>query len=257
MPQSQSKAACGPDQMDLLDTILRDRVVHDAEGRAHRLHSETSAEQCAFLAGLLNEIGATRCLEVGLAYGISALAICRELKRRKDPAYYAIDPMQSYWKHIGTSNLKAAGYWDFVSFLPEYSDVGLTQLWREGVTLDFAYVDSTKVFDILLVDTHLIGKMLRVGGILVMDDVGFPGIRKLVRLLAQMPQWEIHAVHGPAPISPLRSIAAGLTRLVPRRRDIFCPELADAGLERRISAQAVALRKVSNDEREWNWSCRF
>lgn len=231
--------------------------MHDPEGREHRLNSETSAEQCALLAGLLKELGATRCLEVGLAYGISALAICRQLKTHKEPAYYAIDPMQSYWKNIGTHNLKTAGYWDFVCFLPEYSDVGLTQLWREGVTLDFAYVDSTKVFDILLVDAHLIGKMLRVGGLLVMDDVGFPGIRKLVRLLAQMPQWEIQAVHGLAPLSPMRSLAAGLTRLIPRGRDIFSPELADAGLERRINAQAVALRKVSKDGREWNWSCTF
>jgi predicted O-methyltransferase YrrM len=245
------------EQMDLLHTILRDRVVHCAEGQEHRLHSETSADQCVFLTGLLKEINATQCLEVGLAYGISALAICSWLRTRKGPTYYAIDPMQSYWKHIGTNNLKEAGYWDFVRFIPEYSDIGLTQLWREGTILDFAYIDSTKVFDILLVDTHIIGKMLKVGGLLVIDDVSFPGIRKLVRLLAQMPQWEIHAVHGLAPISPLRSLAAGLTSLIPRRRDLFSPDIADAGLERRINAQAVALRKVSNDDRTWNWSCTF
>lgn len=244
-------------QPDLLDAIFRDGVVHDEEGHQHRLHSETSAAQCTFLADLILETNASRCLEVGLAYGVSALAICRAIKNFKQPQYYAIDPMQSYWKNIGISNLKAAGHWEFVRFLPEYSDVGLTKLWQEGIVLDFAYVDSTKVFDILLVDAHLIAKMLKVGGLLVIDDVSFPGVRKLVRLLAQMPQWEIHAVHGLTPLSPLRSVTSKLLDLVPMSADIFSPTLSCGALERQINAQAVALRKTSDDKRSWDWSCIF
>lgn len=79
----------------------------------------------------------------------------------------------------------------------------------------------------------------------------------LVRLLAQMPQREIHAVHGPVPLSLVRSLATGFIGMIPLRQDIFTPDLADVCLERRISAQAVAFRKISDDERDWSWNCRF
>lgn len=226
--------------MSLLQEILSSEQVHDPDGNVHRLHSHTGAAQCAFLRSLIERNDARRCLEVGLAYGISALAICGAISGRDDRVYYSIDPMQEFWKNIGTENLKRAGYWEFVKFFPNYSDEVLPFLWKDGVEIDFAYIDSTKVFDQLCVDVHFCTKILRVGGVLVLDDVGYPGIRKLARLMTQQPHWKMIDSYEPGRMSPKRSMLARAVSVVPFRDELIAPEFQDIQRENRLHAQAIA-----------------
>ncbi len=60
---------------------------------------------------------------------------------------------------------------------------------------DFAYVDSTKQFDWILVDFFYLDKILDVNGVIVFDDVTWPGIRKVLRLVSQFPSYKVYGQH--------------------------------------------------------------
>ena len=61
---------------------------------------------------------------------------------------------------VGLKNLRDAGCEDLVDFRGDYSHKILPELHCSRVTLDFAYVDSTKLFDVVLVDVYYIIRML-------------------------------------------------------------------------------------------------
>lgn len=243
--------------MSLLDEILSTNKVTDAQGGVHPLHSHTRAEQCQFIVDIINRIDARRCLETGLAYGVSALAICGAIREKEGRIYYSIDPHQEYWKNIGINNLKIEKYWDFVDFYANYSDEVLPFLWNSGVKLDFVYRDSTKIFDIACVDVHFCHKMLRIGGVLVLDDVGYPGVRRLARLMVQQPQWKLIASFGQKNLSPRRTFLANAVSFAPFRNELIAPEFDNLERENGLQAQSLAFEKVGEDSRNWDWSVKF
>lgn len=239
----------------ILDEILTSGVVKDEEGVEHAMHSNTSAEQCAFLRRLIESIDARRCLEVGLAYGISSLAICESIHRKWGASLVSIDPFQhAQWRDIGLLNLNRGGYASIVEFHARPSHEVLPELLLEGRTLEFAYVDTCKIFDIVLVDAFFITRLLKPGGIVVFDDCSWPGIRKLVRYLASWPHLEVCATHGGAGPRPGNTLASRLSRVVPFRNRIFRSEVLRTDDELGVAAPCVAFRKIREDERPWNWS---
>jgi predicted O-methyltransferase YrrM len=233
----------------LLTQILQSGKVKDASGKLYDLHSHTSTEQCVFLTNLVNEIDAERCLEVGLAYGISSLAICGAISKKADPLLLSIDPQQHWWKDIGLKNLADAGYGRFVRFFRERSDEVLPRLAAEGTVLDFAYVDTTKIFDQVLVDSYYILKMLRIGGLLVLDDCSCPGVDRVARCISRMPHLELHAMFGAVRKSAPKRLVSRALNLLPKRRVLF----SDRILNPDLAAQCIAFRKTGGDERRWDW----
>ena len=59
----------------LLDKIFSENEVEDANQKKYVLHSSTSKQQCKFIADILKELKPENSLEIGLAYGISTIAI--------------------------------------------------------------------------------------------------------------------------------------------------------------------------------------
>ncbi len=181
----------------ILNEIFSSGVVRDDEGVEHAVHSNTSAGQCAFLRGLIAGIDARRCLEVGLAYGVSSLAICEAIHGKDGASLVSIDPFKrAHWRGIVPLNLDRAGFKSIIEFRERPSHEVLPALLVEGRKLDYAYVHTSKVFDVVLVDAYFITRLLRVGGLVVFDDCSWPGIRKLVRYLASWPHLEVFARYG-------------------------------------------------------------
>ena len=59
----------------------------------------------------------------------------------------------------------------------------LPRLTAAGTRIQFAFIDGWHTFDHTLVDFFFIDRMLDVGGIIVMDDVGYPSIRRLCHFI--------------------------------------------------------------------------
>ena len=68
-----------------------------------------------------------------------------------------------------------------VDFYEVPSYLGLSRLIEERATIDFVFVDGAHTFDYVLVDVFLIDKLLRPGGIIILDDLLYPSIRIVCR----------------------------------------------------------------------------
>jgi predicted O-methyltransferase YrrM len=241
----------------ITEEIFRKRVVVDSEGKEYPLHSETSLKQSEFLASLVTEIDASVCLEIGLAYGISSLLIAEAISKKKAPRFISIDPLQKDWHEIGLLNLKRAGYSQFVEFHREYSHDVLPRLLAAGERLDFAYVDTSKVFDVVLVDAYYLTRLLRVGGLLVFDDCAWPGVKKMARYISKWPHLAVANTHGVYKSNMKWRILSQLIQVVPKKEKIFADSLLMSEEKMGINAQCVAFKKIAEDTRNWDWHSSF
>jgi SAM-dependent methyltransferase/predicted O-methyltransferase YrrM len=130
---------------------------------------------------LVRDLGLTRTLETGMAYGISTLAICSVHAERGEGSHVAIDPYQSSdWGAIGLLNLRRAGLEDRVRVIEARSDEALPRLRDEGLRIDFALIDGLHVFDATLVDFFHADRMLDVGGVVVFHDTWMRAVAQAV-----------------------------------------------------------------------------
>ena len=74
------------------------------------------------------------------------------------------------------------------TFYAGYSDAILPQICTERV-LDVAFIDGAHSFPYPEVDWHYISKAMKVGGVLMMDDVPIPAVAPLYRLMSMEPHW--------------------------------------------------------------------
>jgi predicted O-methyltransferase YrrM len=170
----------------VLDEIIKQGFVQTERGETMRLHSEVSMDRGNFLKTIIAQLRPAKTLEVGLAFGISTLYICDALSKTSKTKHIAIDPHQhgNEWKGAGLYNIKRAGYSDIVEFYDLPSHQVLPQLEKEGLKIDFAFIDGRHTFDYALVDFFHIDKILNVGGVVVFDDAHLGGIRKVCRYIA-------------------------------------------------------------------------
>src|SRR5207248_5986427 len=115
------------------------------------------------LQNLVRQVRPKISLEVGLAYGISTLNICQALREVGAIRHIVMDPYQEKWKEIGLRNIRTAGYADLVDFRRQPAHEVLPELMKDGVTIDFAYLDGSKVFDFVLVNIFYLTRIMPVG----------------------------------------------------------------------------------------------
>jgi len=130
-----------------------------------------SAEEGQEMGEVLDQMGARRTLEVGLAYGMSTLHICEAIRDKPDARHIAIDPFQTTeFDGIGLLNLERARLRHLLDFYEEPSHERLPKLLSARVELDFALIDGAHLFDCAFVDFFYVDKILRPGGVVCMDD---------------------------------------------------------------------------------------
>jgi predicted O-methyltransferase YrrM len=124
--------------------------------------------------------GAERTIEVGLALGMSALFLCQAVLERGGH-HFAIDPFQERsWKRAGVTALNDAGVRELVEVIEEESQLALPRLVGEEREFDFAFVDGDHRFESVLLDIYYLTRLVRPGGLIVVDDMWMPSIRTAV-----------------------------------------------------------------------------
>src|SRR5438105_10906307 len=162
------------------------RLVHDgtavarADGSRHTLFPvAASPEEGAVLRAWVISEGARRAIEVGLGYGISALFICEGLCANGDISarHVVIDPHQrTRFADCGLQFLEEAGVRDMVEHHAEESLITLPRFLSEGRSFDLAFVDGNHRFDGVFVDLVYLGRLVRPGGIVFLDDYQLPAV---------------------------------------------------------------------------------
>jgi predicted O-methyltransferase YrrM len=246
-----------------LEELYRTGQVRTPDGEVLEATAYASAELGRWLQGIVSGLGAETALEVGLAQGVSALFVADVLKRTPRTRLIAIDPLQEQiWKNVGLGHLTAAGHQSILEFHQLPSHEALPKLEAAGTTLDFAFIDGWHTFDYALVDFFYIDRMMRVGGVIALDDCQYPSVRKLCRYIATNLAYSVDGCFSekddpgfPARHRVLqagRRIARPLSRLL--RPEIVEP---DPELGLRPGARSIAFRKESRPARHWHFHQRF
>ncbi|TLS44450.1 class I SAM-dependent methyltransferase [Streptomyces montanus] len=149
---------------------------------------------CDQLRDLLVSEGAQTVVEVGLAYASSALAIGEALVTVNPPRprHIIIDPFQERdWSNAGWNLLRSAGLDSIASLMLAPSSIALPQLLIEGLAADAAFVDGSHRFHEVFVDLYFLRKIVRPGGLIVIDDACAPSVLTAVRYYERNLGWTV------------------------------------------------------------------
>jgi predicted O-methyltransferase YrrM len=227
-------ASLGPSCATLRGVVDRREITLD--GKTYNVHSAIDLEEGALIQRLVRQTRPKVYLEIGLAYGVSALYAETALRENGgDYQHYILDPLQADWENVGLRVLEKEGFAQNVTFIGKGSEVALPELYASGVTLDMAFIDGWHTFDHALIDFFYINKMLNVGGVVIFDDANWPAVAEVIR----------HAETYPC----YRRAGSTSGHLSLRRVLTSIRKMSRAGL----LPTAVALKKVAKDERRWDW----
>lgn len=140
---------------------------------------------------LLNE-GADVVLEIGLAYGVSALAIAEAVVARGRPrgAHLIIDAFQNNFHDSGWNVIVTAELGDVCSLLRERSQLALPRLLSRSFVADAAFIDGSHIFHNVFVDLFYLREIVRPGGLVILDDCEWHSVATAVRYFELNTGWE-------------------------------------------------------------------
>jgi predicted O-methyltransferase YrrM len=147
---------------------------------------------CDLLRDLLISERVETVVEVGLAYASSALAVGEALVALDppQPRHVIIDVFQDReYRDVGWEALRDAGLDPIATLIREWSSLALPRLVAEGLLADAAFVDGSHRFHEVFVDLYFLRKIVRPGGLIVLDDDWTPSVRTAVRYYEQNLGW--------------------------------------------------------------------
>lgn len=133
-------------------------------------------------------------IEIGLGYGVSALFIFRGLlsNQLQGIRHLAIDPNQiSRFASVGLQLIDEAGLRDRLDFYAERSEIALPRLLAEARQFDFAFVDGNHRFDGVFLDLMFLGRLVRGGSVIFLDDYQLPSVEKAVAFCTRNLGWMV------------------------------------------------------------------
>jgi predicted O-methyltransferase YrrM len=189
---------------DVLDRLVEEgHAVSRVDGSTHQLFPVAiDAAEGEALREWVRQEGASNTIEIGLGYGIAALFICEALLRNgaADPHHLALDPNQeTRFASCGLQFLNEAGVADLIEFHPNPSEIILPRLLAEGRSFDLAFVDGNHRFDGVFLDLIYLGRLVRNGGIIFVDDYQLAAIARAVAFCTTNLQWTIEEVSARDP----------------------------------------------------------
>ncbi|MGE5105635.1 MAG: class I SAM-dependent methyltransferase [Betaproteobacteria bacterium] len=157
------------------------------------------AADADILRDILVAHGAHVVIEVGLAYGSSALAIGEALclTGGTEASHIVIDPFQATaYDNVGWDALNAADLAAQTTFIGEASSIALARLVGHGFTADAAFIDGSHRFHEVFVDLYFLRKLVRPGGLIILDDVAWPSVATALRYFDLNLEWRPVSIGG-------------------------------------------------------------
>lgn len=228
------------------------------------LHSNTSREQGLFLQKIFDQIKPLKSLEVGFAYGISSLFILEKHRENGScaGAHLVIEP-DNYWGNAAVFNIEKEGLSHFLQIQRDYSDKVLTKLYHENYRIQYAYIDTTKQFDVIMQDFYFINKILDVGGVVILDDCGgeCPGVQRVARFINTLPHYKVFKGHNEYSYSFSKKVAIYLLsiilNIIPFKRRLYETIDIKTNKDLGLNYSCIAFIKLEEDRRNWNWDKPF
>ncbi|MBC7887146.1 MAG: class I SAM-dependent methyltransferase [Ferruginibacter sp.] len=251
--------------LNVLEAIFESGTMEiNSAGERIPLHSNTSKEQGIFLQKIFDRVKPANSLEVGFAYGISAMFILEKHREAgsEDGAHLVIEP-DSYWGTVAIHNIEKEGLTKYLQIRRDYSDKILTQLYHQNHRIQYAYIDTTKQFDTVLQDFYFINKILDVGGVVILDDCGggWPGVQRVARFISSLPHYKILEGYNKIEISLKRQLAQSILSftmgMLPFKKKCYPTINFKTDAELGLDYTCIAFQKEAGDSRSWDWDKTF
>jgi predicted O-methyltransferase YrrM len=172
------------------------------------------ASDCDVLRDVLLAEKPGTVIEIGLAYGSSALAVAEALVAAGSdaPRHVIADACQQHFHGCGWAAITGAGLAGICSLVQERSQIALPRLLSDGFVADAAFVDGSHVFHNVFTDLFYLRELVRPGGLVILDDCDYPSVATAVRY------FEVNTGWAPEPIARptrLRAFRLPATRTEP------------------------------------------
>jgi predicted O-methyltransferase YrrM len=171
---------------ELIAELYSTRLAYLPNGDRIKMNANIGNAESRLLYNLVKDNNLQKCVEVGMAMGLSALSICQGLKdnnnKSKNKALISIDPFQTKkWKSIGLNHVKKAGLSEFHKFMEGPSYEMLPKLLKFKNNMDLVFIDGWHTFDYTLVDMFYANLLVKSGGYILIDDVLHEGPKDAIK----------------------------------------------------------------------------
>jgi hypothetical protein len=151
-----------------------------------RIKAGIGEEEGKYLRKILKNKNIKKCMEIGLAMGISTLNILSSIYKRNG-TLLSIDPNQSTkWNNMGKkliANSQLEKYHDIIEDKSYFVMPKLLDKYKQKLVYDFIFIDGWHTFDYTLIDFFYADKLLKIGGIIVVDDALHQGVKKTLKYI--------------------------------------------------------------------------
>jgi predicted O-methyltransferase YrrM len=172
----------------------------------------------------------TTVLEIGMAHGLSSLAILTALRDNGgEGRLISIDPNQSStFRSIGRRNVREAGLSDRHELIEAPDFFALPELLKSGLKVDMAYIDGWHTFDYVLLDFWYTDRLLRPNGVVAFNDCGYRAIHKVIKFVLNHRKYSEMDVGLPADYFSNKLIGRLIRRVTKRNNaDRYFRKLAE------------------------------
>lgn len=199
-------------EQDLLARIREARGRLAAEGPSRVRsggdfeHVSVPVSDCDVLRDVLLAEKPGTVIEIGLAYGSSALAIAEALVAAgPDQARHVIvDAYQKQFHGSGWAAITGAGLAGLCSLVEERSQIALPRLLGNGFVADAAFVDGSHIFHNVFADLFYLRELVRPGGLVILDDCSYPSVATAARYFEVNTGWEPEPIASPTRLRAFR-----------------------------------------------------
>jgi predicted O-methyltransferase YrrM len=145
-------------------------------------------------------------IEIGLAYGSSALAIAEALVAAgpDESRHLIFDAYQEQFHGSGWAAITGAGLAGRCCLVEERSQIALPRLLDDGFVADAAFVDGSHIFHNLFVDLFFLRELVRPGGLVILDDCNYLSVATAVRYFEVNTGWEPEPIAAPTRLRAFR-----------------------------------------------------
>jgi predicted O-methyltransferase YrrM len=238
----------------LLD-VLDSGVVVNSDGVETPLLGNVSLTDAERLYEVVRALRPEVTLELGFAHGISSLAIVQALEDNGRGTHHVVDPFENrVFGGVGLTNLARAGLRDRVVFHESYAEEVVPSLPRAS----FAFIDSSHLFDLTLMDFILVDKRLDIGGIIGFHDLWLPGLVKALRYIVTNRKYRVHNDIPTQPTPAKWRIGNAIVRRIPHAGFVFRPEVMELSMDDLgLVQQMTFVEKLGDDTRNWDFYRSF
>jgi predicted O-methyltransferase YrrM len=170
----------------VLQDAFRTGLVENAAGESVTMRAHISARHANALFEVIVANDVVDLLEVGMAHGVSTLAVLTALSERGgERRLTSIDPAQRRYGNAALRSIERAGFGHLHRHVARPDHLALPELLESGTSFDFAYLDGHHSFDRTLLDFFYVDQMLRPGGVVGFNDCGYPSVHAVTRFVVR------------------------------------------------------------------------